>query len=191
MNLGDRIKAFQDNVDKLREKDQHIPHHFKKSELIISLTVLVLAIGIGIFLIYDNRDYVQYLIDNPPPFADLPNQFDLDKIFTPGEIVEQEITPEVITEQLTENAFIITSDGTWNAKYLDGGNVPVEYFGEENSVIIFNCWNDFDQVKHFFGVFQIIDGTFLKVDLNIIGAYPSYTDQIGQGQSITWEGICP
>lgn len=203
----DPHNSFKDKPDQTNLDLKH-----NKKELAIAIGILSLAIGIGIFLIFDNIDYVQSLIDNPPPFANIFDPIkiarEIQKDDNPVERIPRQINPQQQNDQtplpidptvttdefsqlLSYNAFIVYSDGDWKATYLDGENIPIDYFGNGYNIISFDCWKDFNNEKHFFGVFQIIKGTTLEVHMNIVGAYPSFPIEIGQGESITFEGICP
>ncbi len=231
---GGFIKIDPHNSLNDKPSDTNLDFRHNKTELAVAIGILVLAGGIGLFLLYDNYDVVLGYIDDfgsvmiPSIGENIFVQTPKKPKVTPGEIIEdrkiiteegsmivnpvertpREFNPQQENDQtplplepsartdefsqlLPDNAFIVYSDGDWKATYLDGGNIPKDYFGSGYKILIFDCWKDFDNVKHFFGVFQIIKGTTLQVDMNIIGAYPSFSEEIGQGRSITWEGICP
>lgn len=163
--------GFVFNGDVISSEDTNLNLKHNKAELFIAITILGIAFAIGIFLLIDNYNEIVIFLENS---------------ITGDEVIIQDTVPP----KDTENYYEIFTDGKFKIEYYDGSNIPKELFGEGDSKIPFECWTDQSDVQRFLGIIQIIEGEYLYSDLHIIGYYPSLSNTIGEGQSLTWEGEC-
>lgn len=193
MSKEDNFKNFIDNSDKIidevndekaeserphikKEKETFLNFKHKKIETVIGISVIIIAL-----LIFSVSVYIFFVSDDKPNYGYFLNN--LMEKYQPSE----EIMPP---EKSTQNYFEIFTEGKFKIEYYDGSNIPKELFGQGYTKIEFDCWYDDSNVPHFLGIIQIIEGDLLYSDLHIIGYYPSKSEPIGEGQSLTWEGLC-